>query len=195
MREDPQPAPRALTKGRASDATLTPMATLMLAPMSDREYADFAQLQVAEYALQHVRAGEWPEAEARARSRRELKELLSGDLRPSGHGFWRGRVAGVAVGWVWVAPAPPFVPGDRAAVRWLAQITVEESQRGRGVGRQLLATLEELLAEAGVRELWLRVFDWNLPARRLYQAAGYAEVARFATDAHLCKRLTARPPR
>ena len=61
--------------------------------------------------------------------------------------------------------------------------------RGRGVGRALLEVLHARLRADGVAELWLRVFDWNTPARRLYGALGYDLVRQFASDAHMRKRL------
>jgi ribosomal protein S18 acetylase RimI-like enzyme len=74
-------------------------------------------------------------------------------------------------------------------VRWLAQITVDEALRGRGYGRALLDALHTFLVERGVRELYLRVYDWNTAARRLYARCGHEVVRQFATDAHLRKRL------
>jgi ribosomal protein S18 acetylase RimI-like enzyme len=79
---------------------------------------------------------------------------------------------------------------DRARVSWLAQITVDEPCRGRGYGRAMLEALHDKLAEEGVAELFLRVYDWNEPARRLYTRCGYEVVAQFPADAHMRKRLT-----
>ena len=45
--------------------------------------------------------------------------------------------------------------------------------------------------DSGSEEIWLRVFDWNAPARHLYLSHGYELVQKFATDAHLRKRLVA----
>ena len=61
--------------------------------------------------------------------------------------------------------------------------------RGLGYGRALLDALHHRLASQGVTELYLRVYDWNAAARRLYAASGYEIVAQFQTDAHMRRRL------
>jgi ribosomal protein S18 acetylase RimI-like enzyme len=161
-----------------------------LRPLTDEEYADFAERQVAEYGLQNVNAGEWRPEDAPARAREVLADLLADRLRGAGHAFLKGVTAdGMGVGWLWVAPAPGFLGPDRERTRWLSQITVDEALRGRGFGRALLEALHARLSAEGVEELWLRVFDWNTAARCLYSALGYEVVREFTTDAHMRKRL------
>ena len=80
---------------------------------------------------------------------------------------------GTCVGWVRIAPAPAFLGEDRDSKRWLSQITIDEARRGHGLGRGLLAALHDWLEAQGVEELWLRVYNWNEAALRLYARAGY----------------------
>jgi len=163
-----------------------------LTPVSDAEYGEFAERQVAEYALQLVRAEELPEAEAFTTARRMLSGLLTDELRAQGHSFFAARSALVKprIGWVWLSPAPSFLGPNRSRYRWLSQLTIEQTVRGRGWGRALLTATERHLTAIGVEQLWLRVFDWNIRARALYDAQGYELVERFAVDAHLRKRLS-----
>jgi ribosomal protein S18 acetylase RimI-like enzyme len=56
----------------------------------------------------------------------------------------------------------------------------------------MLAALEERLARAGVEELRLNVNLANLPARRLYAAAGYEQVDEDRRVCRLRKRLAPR---
>jgi ribosomal protein S18 acetylase RimI-like enzyme len=172
---------------------------LTLLPLTDAEYADFAQRQVAESARQRVTAGEWAPAEALGRAREAHADLLADRLRDRGHRFWKGLdAAGAPVGWLWVSPAPGFLERygvrDPARARWLSQITVAEGRRRRGYGRALLAALHARLVAEGVEALYLRVYDWNAAARRLYARCGYEVVRQFATDAHLRKWLPAPAP-
>jgi len=166
-----------------------------LVPMTDAEYAEFAEAQVAEHARQRVNAGEWTLDEAVARARQDTEDLRSDALRGAGHAFYAGvDAAGARVGWLWIAPGTlPFLDrygvANLSRVRWLGQITVEESLRGRGYGRALLDALHRRLASEGVFELYLRVYDWNDAARRLYAGSGYEVVAQFPTDAHMRRRL------
>ena len=170
---------------------------LSLLPLTDAEYRDFAERQVAESARQRVEAGEWTLTDAHQRARMEQADLLADQLRGQGHTFLKGvRTADeTLVGWVWVGPGPPFLERygvrDLARARWLSQITVRDELRGRGYGLALLMALHEQLAVEGVEALYLRVYDWNTAARRLYARCGYEVVRQFATDAHLRKHLTA----
>ncbi len=164
-----------------------------LTALTDDEYAEFAQQQMIECARQSVNAGEWREEEAIARAREEYATgLLADSLRGAGHLFLKGMDArGAVVGWLWVSPAPEFLETPRENKRWLSQITVEPQQRGRGWGKKMLETLHAMLAAERVEEVWLRVYDWNEPARRLYQSMGYEVARKFSNDAHMRRRLDA----
>jgi hypothetical protein len=54
---------------------------IKLLPLTDAEYAEFAERQVTEVARQHVNAGEWPTAEALTHAREECTDLLTDILR------------------------------------------------------------------------------------------------------------------
>ncbi|MCO5132569.1 MAG: ribosomal protein S18-alanine N-acetyltransferase [Xanthobacteraceae bacterium] len=60
----------------------------------------------------------------------------------------------------------------------ILSIAVAARQRGRGLSRGLLATHLGHLAGRGVRTVFLEVEETNLPARRLYDKAGFAVVGR-----------------
>ncbi|MBV9579277.1 MAG: GNAT family N-acetyltransferase [Chloroflexi bacterium] len=167
---------------------------ISLRPQTDAERADFAERQVQEVARQHENAGEWSAAEAPSLARAQCRDLLADVLREAGHMFYMGiDPTGARVGWLWVAPPPASIEAyaehDLSAVRWLAQITVAESLRGRGYGLALLEALHRRLAGEGVVAIYLRVYDWNEVARRLYARCGYEVVRQFATDAHMRRRL------
>jgi GNAT superfamily N-acetyltransferase len=168
---------------------------ITLLPLTDAEYAEFTERQVAESARQRVQAGEWTPAQSLTRAREECSDLLADRLRGHGHLFLKGlNAAGAMVGWLWVGPAPAFLERygvrEPARVRWLGQITVAEDQRGRGYGRALLEELHAQLAAEGVEAIYLRIYDWNAAARRLYARSGYEVVRQFSTDAHLRKQLS-----
>jgi ribosomal protein S18 acetylase RimI-like enzyme len=170
---------------------------LTLASLTDVEYIQFTEQQVAEVARERVAAGEWTLRDAHQRAHLELADLLNDRLRSQAHTFMKGidTTRDALVGWVWVSPAPAFLERygvrDLARARWLSQITVREELRERGYGRALLTVLHEHLAAQDVEVLYLRVYHWNTAAQRLYARSGYESVSRFPTDAHLRKDLTA----
>jgi ribosomal protein S18 acetylase RimI-like enzyme len=150
-------------------------------------------LQVVEHARQLVRAGEVEPEQSVATAHDHLQDLRADRLREDGHEVLVARAAddGSHVGWVWLSPAE-FLGPDHERTRWLSQITVNESCRGRGWGRAILDAVETHAALSGFDQLWLRVYDWNTVARQLYRSNGYELAAKFATDAHMRKRLQSR---
>lgn len=63
------------------------------------------------------------------------------------------------------------------AGEWLGlhELYVDPAARRAGLGRAVVAALVEWGAEQGARTAWLHVEDDNVPARTLYEAAGFAE--------------------
>jgi ribosomal-protein-alanine N-acetyltransferase len=55
----------------------------------------------------------------------------------------------------------------------LARLVIDPARRGRGLGRALTRALADEAWRRGVAEVWLRVVEDNLPARRAYEAAGF----------------------
>jgi ribosomal protein S18 acetylase RimI-like enzyme len=162
-----------------------------LVALSSLECADFIERQIVEYADQKTRAGHWRSEEAIARSREAMKDFLPG--RPPGHGFYQGvDPAGRRVGWVWLGPPPKELRLMNA--RWLFQITVEETLRGQGYGRALLAAAEDQAAADGADALYLNVFAWNVAAKALYDSAGYVVHYDGGTEFGMHKQLIRRLP-
>ena len=60
----------------------------------------------------------------------------------------------------------------------ILSIAVASSRRGKGLARQLLDLNLRRLAGLGARTVFLEVEEGNVPARRLYQRAGFRQVGR-----------------
>lgn len=58
---------------------------------------------------------------------------------------------------------------------YLYSMWVSSSHRGRGVGEALVRELVAWAAEEGWKLVRLRVYDHNLPARRLYERLGFVD--------------------
>jgi GNAT superfamily N-acetyltransferase len=59
---------------------------------------------------------------------------------------------------------------------YLYSMWVRDSHRGQGVGEALVRTVQAWAAEEGWKVVRLRVYDHNLPARRLYRRLGFVDV-------------------
>ena len=64
---------------------------------------------------------------------------------------------------------------------YLEDLFVEPAQRGRGIGRRLLAALAQIAEARGCARMEWMVLDWNSPAIALYQALGARPVAGWST--------------
>jgi ribosomal-protein-alanine N-acetyltransferase len=60
----------------------------------------------------------------------------------------------------------------------ILSIAVDAGHRGRGLSRNLLLTHLGHLAGHGVRSIFLEVEENNVPARRLYEKAGFGVIGR-----------------
>ncbi|MET9483804.1 GNAT family N-acetyltransferase [Streptomyces sp. NPDC006638] len=76
------------------------------------------------------------------------------------------------VGYVRIARPTPLA--CNAHVRQIQGLAVAESARGLGMGRALLRAAALHARNQGARRLTLRVLGHNTPARRLYEAEGFA---------------------
>ena len=63
---------------------------------------------------------------------------------------------------------------------WIGIVIGEESARGKGIGLLALRSLEEEIRKQGLKRIELGVFEFNTNAIKLYQKAGYREIARIS---------------
>ena len=91
-------------------------------------------------------------------------------------------VDGAVVGW---GSLNAFNP--RAAYDFVADFSVyvERAQRGRGIGRQLLARLIELARDAGYHKMVLAALSSNAAGIALYERAGFTRVGVYHEQGQL----------
>jgi GNAT superfamily N-acetyltransferase len=65
---------------------------------------------------------------------------------------------------------------------WLEDLHVDESQRGRGYGKALIASLAEVCIEREYSRLEWTVLDWNAPAVAFYRSIGAEPMSEWTTQ-------------
>ena len=75
--------------------------------------------------------------------------------------------------------------GDGGALQ-LSKLYLKRSSRGRGLGRAVLAWIEEECVERGVRELWLTVNKDNADSIAFYQRVGFGDTGRRLAGLRSC---------
>ncbi len=64
---------------------------------------------------------------------------------------------------------------ERAAYSWNAEISCYLKIKGKGMGRKLYATIEDMLLRQGVRKVYAVVTSANAPSVAFHKAIGYKE--------------------
>jgi len=107
----------------------------------------------------------YPSTEEQVRRRFEaLRELRFGDV------FVAESEPDGVVGWLYVA-LQVTIEGDAGAEVW--GLVVDESLRGRGIGKALMARAEDWARERGFRDVSLRTNIIRKETHRFYQSLGY----------------------
>ncbi|MGT2427399.1 N-acetyltransferase family protein [Amnibacterium kyonggiense] len=144
----------------------------LVRPMTDQEYAQWRDAELASYAQEMVDSGMLAPEAAQARSAEQhaeflprgqatagmhLLRVLDGDRRP--------------VGVLWVGPHP-----RKDGAGFVYDVAIDEDRRGEGLGRGAMLAAEQIGREEGWSEIGLNVFGPNTRARTLYESLGYLVV-------------------
>ena len=140
---------------------------IVLRPLREEEYADWDAAHRAEYARGLISHVGMTREDAEAKVERDVAAVLPDGLATPGTRIWMVEDDGRKVGTVFV--------GLRDAGAWLYDITIDEAERGRGVGRAALTALENELRALGHTTVGLNVWGANEVARDLYRSLGWIE--------------------
>ena len=154
-----------------------------LEPMTAEELERFLERSIPEYAADHVRDGQWNEAESIERSREEHRQLLPQGVE-SPDNFLRTirDETGRRVGELWYN-------WDTEAARpqlFIYWIGIDAAYRRRGYGEAAMGLIEAEARRLGAERIALHVFGGNRVAQSLYAKLGYVP-----TNVLMAKRLTA----
>jgi len=88
-------------------------------------------------------------------------------------------------GAIWAHPLnlDPLVPTEISRnvetekCLYVAEMMVSEKVRGQGIGKQLLTTFLETADTCSFPDVFIRVWDENIPALNLYRTIGFKDIA------------------
>jgi len=140
--------------------------------MTAEELVAYLARSIPEYAAEHVRTGEWTEAEALERSRADHAALLPEGVASPGHFLRTVHDAGTGrrVGEVWYGLRSV---GERPEVYWIG---IDPAFRRRGYAAATFRAVEDEARRLGADRLALHVFGANTGARALYETLGFVPV-------------------
>jgi ribosomal protein S18 acetylase RimI-like enzyme len=145
---------------------------LQLRELTETEVVAFAAGSFESYLRDRVTSGE-DDAAVAAESEGQFEAMFPyGKARP-GHLLWRLEENAQPVGTLWIGPVSP----EDALTYWVWDIVIDETHRGRGLGREAMQLAEERARAAGATTLGLTVFAHNPVAWHLYEQLGYASIS------------------
>lgn len=150
------------------------MSAVTLRAMDAASFAAFQAWSTPAYAASNVKSGRWTAAEAPARARAQVAQLLPQGLETPNHHFFDVLdTQGAAVGVLWFALNPELA-GPQA---WVYEILIEPPYRGQGLGRATMQAFEAEARRLGATSLGLNVFGYNETAQALYRSLGFQPTA------------------
>jgi GNAT superfamily N-acetyltransferase len=143
--------------------------TVTFRPLREDEFEAWSEEHARAYAEGMVDFAVMSREDAEAKAGRDFAAVLPHGLATEGIRIWVVEDEGRPVGTVFL--------GSRDGGAWLYDITIAESERGRGYGRAAMLALEDEVRRLGFQALSLNVWGGNEVARSLYRSLGFAEVA------------------
>ena len=142
---------------------------IRLVPMTESEFEAYLEQTVPEYAAENVRAGYWSEEEALERAHQAYTNLLPQGVKTENNYLFIIQLeeSGEKIGMIWMKHETPRPHG------FIFEIALDETQRGKGYGKQAMLALEKFAKDMGVETIGLHVFTHNKAATKLYQGLGY----------------------
>ena len=149
---------------------------IALRPSREDEYDAWDAAHRAKYGRGLVEHVGMSREQAEAKVERDVAYVLPEKLATASTWIWAVENDGRVVGTVFV--------GLRDGGAWLYDITIAESDRGKGYGRTAMTSLEDEVRALGYDTIALNVWGGNEVARGLYRSLEWAE-----ESVHMRKRL------
>jgi ribosomal protein S18 acetylase RimI-like enzyme len=144
-----------------------------LEPMNETQFQSYLSTAVQDYAEAHIKAGDCRPEEALTLAQKDYQELLPDGLLSKNQFLFSvrddARDKNENIGMIW------FAVKDRRAGRsaFIYDFNIREDLRGKGYGKKMMESIEELIQEMGIDTVSLNVFGYNHAARKLYEKMGY----------------------
>ncbi|MHB0883617.1 GNAT family N-acetyltransferase [Paenibacillus sp. SEL1] len=159
---------------------------ITLVPMNAKQYDQFEQRSLADYADEKIQAGTWTVEEAPERAAESFARYLPQRLdTPHAHLYMlmfsdAGEQSQEEAGYIWFN----ITDGVQGKEAFLLDILVYDSYQGRGLGTLAMKALEQEAHRLGAVRIGLHVFGHNERALHVYRKSGYR-----ITDIQMSKEI------
>lgn len=142
---------------------------LRLVPMTDEEFLFWSTRSLSNYRDDKIKANSYTFDEAEKIAQESFKKLLPEGKSSPDQYLFTIRNGSEICGYLWYA----MIGASDNRKAFLYDIIIEESVRGKGIGRMAMRLLEAQALHTGAKSICLHVFGGNERAIRLYQSLGY----------------------
>lgn len=141
-----------------------------LQPMTETEFQSFLEPLIIGYAQEHVADGQWTQAEALEKSRKETLDLLpDGVATPNHYLFTILNEGEQKVGVLWFA----LQEGQGQPGAFVYDVHIDETFQRQGYASQAFREMENRVRALGWSRISLHVFGNNHAAQEMYRKLGY----------------------
>ena len=160
--------------------------TITTREMNEKEFVEYKKTSIMEYAKEIVTAGRVAENKAMEESAKTFETLAPENGKNTDKNFlYIVEAEEKRVGIFWYL-MQNILDED---VAYIADIRLDEAERGKGYGRKILQFFEEEAKEKGYRVLGLNVFNDNPGAIHLYESENYKAAADRGGSMYMIKRI------
>lgn len=140
-----------------------------LIEMNEQEYKEYQDFIIEDFAGDLARNFNKPFEVAHKESKEMIERLLSEGIKTKGQYLYHiyDLTSGEKVGILW------FNIKEESKAAFIYHIFIDETQRGKGYGKQALLHMEPIVKELGAKSIGLNVFGDNERAFNLYKKLGY----------------------
>ena len=135
--------------------------------MNSRDFQQYLDLSVKDYAKEKVLSGNWEEEESLPKAKEEFSKLLpNGENTENNYLYTILNENNKEVGILWLAK-------QSSEKAFIYDIRILAEYQGNGYGKEAMKQIEEKAKQLGIQKIGLHVFGHNKVARSLYEKIGY----------------------
>lgn len=143
--------------------------TVNLELMQARDFKDFYEVSMKEFAEEQVKNGTWDASEADSKGRAYFEKLLPQGLQTDGHKIFTIHLEDEQVGILWLH----VFEKNNTLKSFIYDIKIDEIHRGKGIGKETMKALDGYCKNHQIESIRLHVFAHNKRAYSLYEKMGF----------------------
>jgi ribosomal protein S18 acetylase RimI-like enzyme len=141
---------------------------IQVRPVTEAEFQRWKNASLENYAGEKEKEGLTHE-DARAEAESSFQRHLGQGKDTPNHHIYSVTLDGAVIGTLWWGTQKQ----GTKLVAWIYDIVLDPSQRGRGLGRQVMEWAQADVKAKGFEKLGLHVFGHNQVAQKLYRSLGF----------------------